>query len=42
MGRYAMALADLEEYLTRAPRAPDVKEIKERIKQLRKKQAQLN
>jgi len=42
MGRYAMAMADLEEYLRLAPQAPDAKEIKERVGQLRQKQAQLN
>jgi regulator of sirC expression with transglutaminase-like and TPR domain len=42
MGRYVMALADLEEYLRLAPQAPDAKEIKERIRQLLQKQAQLN
>jgi len=42
MGRYVMALADLEEYLRLAQRAPDAKEIEERIRQLRHKQAQLN
>lgn len=42
MERYAAALADLEEYLRRAPQAADAKEIKERIKQLRQRQAQLN
>jgi len=42
MERYAAALADLEEYLRRAPQAADAKEIKERIKQLRQKQARLN
>jgi len=42
MGRYAMAMADLEEYLRQAPQAPDAKEIKERIGQLRQKQARLN
>ncbi len=42
MERYAAALADLEEYLRRAPQAADAKEVKERIKQLRQRQAQLN
>ncbi len=42
MGRYAQALQDLEEYLRRAPKAEDVKEIKERIGQLQRKQAGLN
>jgi regulator of sirC expression with transglutaminase-like and TPR domain len=42
MKRYAMALADLEEYLRRAPQSADAKEIKERIKQLHQRQAQLN
>lgn len=42
MERYAAALADLEEYLKRAPQAADAKEIKERFKQLRQKLAQLN
>src|SRR5262245_54748229 len=42
MKRYARALADLEEYLKRAPQASDTKEIKERVNLLRKKQAQLN
>jgi regulator of sirC expression with transglutaminase-like and TPR domain len=42
MKRYALALADLEEYLRRAPQAGDAKEIKERINQLRQKQAELN
>jgi regulator of sirC expression with transglutaminase-like and TPR domain len=42
MERYAAALADLEDYLRRAPQVADAKEIKERIKQLRQKQAQLN
>jgi len=42
MERYTAALADLEEYLRRAPQAADAKEVKERIKQLRQKQAQLN
>jgi regulator of sirC expression with transglutaminase-like and TPR domain len=42
MKRYALALADLEEYLKRVPQATDGKEIKERINQLRQKQAQLN
>jgi regulator of sirC expression with transglutaminase-like and TPR domain len=40
--RYAMALSSLEEYLRRAPQAADAKEIKERINQLRQRQAQLN
>ncbi len=42
MGRYALALGDLEEYLRRAPEAADAKEIKERIGELRQRQAQLN
>jgi regulator of sirC expression with transglutaminase-like and TPR domain len=42
MERYAMALSSLEEYLRRAPQAADAKEIKERINQLRQRQAQLN
>jgi len=42
MGRYALALADLEEYLKLAPQSLDAKEIEERIRQLRNKQAQLN
>lgn len=42
MGRYVKALADLEDYLRLKPQAPDAKEIKERIGQLRQKQAQLN
>jgi regulator of sirC expression with transglutaminase-like and TPR domain len=42
MGRYAAALADLSEYLKRAPQSPDAKEIEEWIRQLKQKQAQLN
>jgi regulator of sirC expression with transglutaminase-like and TPR domain len=42
MGRYAMALADLEEYLRLAPEAADAKEIEEQIKRLRQKQSKLN
>jgi regulator of sirC expression with transglutaminase-like and TPR domain len=42
MGRYVMALADLEEYLRLAPQSPDKEEIEERIRQLRHKLAQLN
>jgi regulator of sirC expression with transglutaminase-like and TPR domain len=42
MGRYVMALADLEEYLRLAPQAADAKEIEEQIKRLRQKQSQLN
>ncbi|HKQ75328.1 MAG TPA: tetratricopeptide repeat protein [Blastocatellia bacterium] len=42
MGRYVLALADLEEYLKLAPQASDAKEIKGRIRQLQYKQAQLN
>ncbi len=40
--RYAQSLADLEEYLRLAPSAPDAAEVKERITQLRQKQARLN
>ncbi|MCI0339385.1 MAG: tetratricopeptide repeat protein [Acidobacteria bacterium] len=40
--RYAQAQEDLEEYLRRAPKSEDAKEIKERIKELRQRQAQLN
>jgi regulator of sirC expression with transglutaminase-like and TPR domain len=40
--RYTMALADLEEYLRRVPQSADAKQIKERIKELRQKQARLN
>lgn len=40
--RYAQSLADLEEYLRLAPHAPDAAEIRERITQLRQKQARLN
>jgi regulator of sirC expression with transglutaminase-like and TPR domain len=42
LGRYVTALADLEEYQRLAPQAPDAKEIEERIRQLRRKQSQLN
>lgn len=42
MERYAAALISLEDYLRRAPQAADSKEVKERIKQLRQRQAQLN
>jgi regulator of sirC expression with transglutaminase-like and TPR domain len=40
--KYAPALADLEEYLRRAPQSADAGQIRERIKQLRQKMAQLN
>src|SRR5262245_55707679 len=42
MGRYVMALSDLEEYLKLAPQAPDAKEIEEQIRRLRNKLARLN
>ena len=42
MGRSVLALADLEEYLNIAPQSHDAKEIKEKIRQLRYKQAHLN
>jgi regulator of sirC expression with transglutaminase-like and TPR domain len=42
MGRYALAGKDLEEYLRQAPKSEDVKEIKEKLTQLRQLQAQLN
>ncbi len=42
MNRYAAALVDLSEYLKRAPQSPDAKEIEERIRQLKQKQARLN
>jgi len=40
--RHAQALADLEEYLRRTPLADDEKQVRERIKQLRQRQARLN
>jgi regulator of sirC expression with transglutaminase-like and TPR domain len=42
MERYAQAQEDLEEYLRRAPKADDVKEMKEMVRKLRLKQAQFN
>jgi regulator of sirC expression with transglutaminase-like and TPR domain len=42
LGRYQQSLADLETYLRRAPRAEDADTIKERINDLRQRQAQLN
>jgi regulator of sirC expression with transglutaminase-like and TPR domain len=42
MERYVQARADLEEYLRRAPLANDTAEIKQRLAQLRQRQALLN
>jgi len=42
LGEYGRALADLEDYLRRAPGAQDEAAIHERIDDLRKRQAQLN
>lgn len=42
LGKYSQARMDLEEYLRRAPQADDAGEIKNRLIQLRQKQAQLN
>ena len=42
LGKYGQARADLEEYLRRAPSAEDAAEIKNRLIQLRQRQAQLN
>lgn len=42
LGKYVQARADLEEYLSRAPKSDDAAEIKKRLIQLRQKQAQLN
>lgn len=42
LGRYKQSLADLETYLRRWPRADDADAIKERINDLRQRQAQLN
>lgn len=42
LGKYAQARKDLEEYLRRTPNADDSGEIKNRLIQLRQKQAQLN
>jgi regulator of sirC expression with transglutaminase-like and TPR domain len=42
LGKLADALADLEEYLERVPNAQDRSEIKERIGELRQRQAALN
>ena len=42
LGRYAQALADLDDYLRRQPQAEDAAAIKERIVDLRQRQAQLN
>jgi regulator of sirC expression with transglutaminase-like and TPR domain len=42
LGRYKQSLADLETYLRRWPRAEDAEAIKERINDLRQRQAQLN
>jgi regulator of sirC expression with transglutaminase-like and TPR domain len=42
LGRYTQALADLEAYLRRLPQAEDADLIKERIADLRQRQAQLN
>jgi len=40
--RHAQALADLEKYLRRSPLADDAEQVRNRINQLRQRQAQLN
>lgn len=42
LGKYGQAKTDLEEYLRRVPQADDAGEIKNRLIQLRQRQAQLN
>src|SRR5206468_3461783 len=42
LGRSRQALADLRAYLRRMPQAEDAEEVKEKITELRQKQAQLN
>ena len=42
MERYGEARSDLEEYLSRAPQAEDADQIRQRITQLRQRQARLN
>lgn len=42
MNRYALAQADLEEYLRRVPNADDKKEIRTKLGELRRRQARLN
>jgi regulator of sirC expression with transglutaminase-like and TPR domain len=42
MDRYALAQADLEEYLRRVPNADDTKEIRTKLGELRRRQARLN
>jgi len=42
LGRYTQSLADLENYLRRLPQAEDADAIKERIADIRQRQAQLN
>ncbi len=42
LGRYAQALIELETYLRRQPQAEDADVIKERIKEIRRRQVQLN
>ncbi|MFN7946518.1 MAG: transglutaminase-like domain-containing protein [Blastocatellia bacterium] len=42
LGRYTQAQADLESYLRRVPLGEDVDDIKEKLTELRRKQARLN
>lgn len=42
LGRYTQAQADLESYLRRVPQGEDVDDIKEKLTEVRRKQARLN